>query len=84
MNQIEQDAARAKADLEAARNALPLSQENLELMRARHAGGGDVRLLELLDALTEQVNARLEVSHAMLAYRLAAARSAKLLGEPTP
>jgi outer membrane protein TolC len=82
--QIVQDAARAKADLDAARNASPLSQENLELMRARHAGGGDVRLLELLDALTEQVNARLEVSHAMLAYRLAAARSAKLLGEPTP
>jgi len=84
MVQIVQEAGRAKADLDAARNALPLSQENLELMRARHAGGGDVRLLELLDALTEQVNARLEVSHAMLAYRLAGARSAKLLGEPTP
>ena len=84
MVQIVQDAARAKADLDAARGALPLSQQNLELMRARHAGGGDVRLLELLDALTEQVNARLEVSHALLAYRLAAAKAAKVLGEPTP
>ena len=80
MIQIVQDAARAKADLDAARNALPLSQENLELLRARHAGGGDVRLLELLDALTEHVNARLEVSHGMVEYGSAAGRAAELEG----
>ena len=82
--QLEQEAAKAKADLDAARHTLPLSEQNLELMRARYAGGGDVRLLELLDALTEHVNAQLEVSHALLAYRMAGAHAAKLLGETTP
>jgi outer membrane protein TolC len=82
--ELVQESSKSKADLEAARRTLPLSEQNLELMRARHAGGGDVRLLELLDALAEHVNARLEVSHALLAYRLAAARAAKLLGDATP
>jgi len=82
--QLGQELARTRADLEAARRALPLSAENLELMRARHAGGGDVRLLELLDALGEHVNARLEVSRALLAHRLARARAAKLFGDSTP
>jgi outer membrane protein TolC len=82
--QLGDEIAKTRADLEASRRTLPLSEQNLELMRARHAGGGDVRLLELLDALGEHVNARLEVSHALLAHRLAQARAAKLLGDSTP
>jgi len=82
--QLGEEIARTRADLDAARRTLPLSEQNLELMRARHAGGGDVRLLELLDALSEHVNTRLEVSRALLAHRLAQARVAKLVGETTP
>jgi hypothetical protein len=53
-------------------------------MRARHAGGGNVRLLEVLDALAQTTEARLAESRAVLAYRIAVATQSELLGEVSP
>jgi hypothetical protein len=53
-------------------------------MRARHLGGGNVHLLEVLDALGQHVEARVGLSRAELAYRLAVAHQAEVLGEVTP
>jgi cobalt-zinc-cadmium efflux system outer membrane protein len=71
---------RAEADVASARRAVPLAAEQFELLRARYLGGGSVRLLEVLDALTQRVEARLGVPRAEHAYRLALASEAQLLG----
>jgi outer membrane protein len=78
------EARRAEGDAAAAREAAATAEENFQLMRARHAGGGNVRLLELLDALTQATEARLGESKALLDYRIAVATQAELLGEVDP
>jgi outer membrane protein TolC len=78
------DARRAEADLTAWQSAVPRAAENFELMRARYFGGGNVRLLEVLDALTQYVDAQLAVQRATFAGRLVAAKQQQLLGEVTP
>jgi outer membrane protein TolC len=78
------EARRAEADAAAARAAATTADENFQLMRARHAGGGNARLLEVLDALTQATAARLGESRAMLDYRVAVATQAELLGEVDP
>ena len=71
---------RAEADVAAAERAVPLATEQFQLLRARYLGGGNVRLLEVLDALTQRVETRLGVPRAERAYRLAVATEAQLLG----
>jgi len=78
------DARQAQADAEAWQRAAPQAEENFELMRARYFGGGNVRLLEVLDALNQSVDARLNRQRALLAYRLALATQQQILGEATP
>jgi outer membrane protein TolC len=80
----EADARRAEADLAAGRAATPVAAEQFQLMRARYLGGGNVRLLEVLDALTVYADARLSVPRALLAYRTAAAAAGQALGEVPP
>ena len=63
---------------------MPRAAENFELMRARYFGGGNVRLLEVLDALTQFVDAQLAVQRAIFAGRLVAAKQQQLVGEVTP
>ena len=75
------DAQRAQADLIAWQRAVPRAAENFQLMRARYLGGGNVRLLEVLDALAQHVDAGLNVPRASLAYRLAVATAAHIVGE---
>jgi cobalt-zinc-cadmium efflux system outer membrane protein len=75
---------RADADLATARDAEPVARRQFELVRARHAGGGNVRLLEVLDALNQSVEARLNVSRAVLARRLALTIRAQTLGDTEP
>ncbi|HYM27511.1 MAG TPA: TolC family protein, partial [Steroidobacteraceae bacterium] len=75
------EAQRAHGDLGAWESALPVAQEDFELMRARHLGGGNVRLLEVLDALNQYADARLHVPQALLAYRLAVATQDQVLGQ---
>jgi outer membrane protein TolC len=81
---IRSEAQRAQADVEAWQRALPAASEAVLLMRARHAGGGNVRLLEVLDALNQSVEARLALVRARLAYRLAATAQDHTLGRIPP
>lgn len=74
-------AMRAQEDLTAWQRAGPQAQEDFQLMRARYLGGGNVRLLEVLDALNQYVDARLHVPQALLAYRLAVATQEQILGQ---
>jgi len=78
------EATRAEADRVGWQRALPDAAEHFELMRARYFGGGNVRLLEVLDALTQYVDAQLAVQRATLAYRIAIATQQQLIGEVTP
>jgi len=78
------EAARAAADLQETRAMQPRAAENFDLMRARYFGGGNVRLLEVLDALAQSVDAQLAMQHALLAGRLVAAKQRQLLGVVTP
>jgi len=71
---------RAEADVAAAQRAVPLATEQFQLLRARYLGGGNVRLLEVLDALTQRAETRLGVSRAERDYRLAVATESQLLG----
>ena len=71
---------RAEADVAAAQRAVPLATEQLQLLRARYLGGGNVRLLGVLDALIQHLEARLGVPRAQRAYRLAVATEEQLLG----
>ena len=61
------EARRAAADLAAWRRAVPPAAENFELMRARYFGGGNVRLLDVLDALAQDVETQLAVQRARFA-----------------
>jgi outer membrane protein TolC len=78
------EARRAQADLVAWQAAMPRAVESFHLMRARFFGGGNARLLEVLDALAQQVDAQLNVSRAQLAYGLAVATQYQILGETVP
>jgi outer membrane protein TolC len=78
------EAERAQADAEAWRRALPAAAEAFLLMRARYFGGAGVRLLDVLDALNQSVDAHLAIPRALLAYRVAAANQAQLLGRIEP
>jgi cobalt-zinc-cadmium efflux system outer membrane protein len=78
------EARRAQADLAAWQAAAPVAAESFNLMRARYVGGGNVRLLEVLDALAQHIDTRLNVSRSLLAYRLAVATQYQILGEALP
>jgi outer membrane protein TolC len=78
------EARRAQTELAAWQRAVPQAAESFQLMRARFFGGGNARLLEVLDAFAQHVDARLNVSHAQLAYRLAVATQYQILGETLP
>ena len=78
------DALRAQADAEAWQRALPVASESFLLLRARYFGGGGVRLLDVLDGLNQSVEVRLATARARLAYRLATATQAQLLGRIEP
>jgi len=78
------EARRAQADLTAGQRTVPTAEEDFQLMRARYFGGGNVRLLEVLDALSQSVESRLNVPRALLTCRLAVATEAQILGEVTP
>jgi outer membrane protein len=80
----EVEAQRAHQDVAAWRQAIPKAEENFELMRARYFGGGNVRLLEVLDALNQAVDAKLNLQTAVLSYRVAVATEHQILGETTP
>lgn len=75
------EAARARDDLAVWEGAVPQAAEDFQLMRARYVGGGNVRLLEVLDAMNQYVEARLHVTQAQLAYRLAIATQEQILGQ---
>jgi outer membrane protein TolC len=78
------EARQAHADLTSWQDALPRAEEAFQIMRARYLGGGNVRLLEVLDALTQSVGARITVARARLAHRLAIATQDQILGRATP
>lgn len=78
------EARRAQAELAAWQRAVPQAAESFQLMRARYFGGGNARLLEVLDAFAQHVDARLNVSRAQLAYRVAVATQYQILGETVP
>jgi len=78
------EAARARADATEWAQTVPSAAENFLLLRARYFGGGDIRLLDVLDALNQSVEARLEVVRAEQAAQLAAASEAQLLGQIGP
>ncbi len=74
------EAARARDDLAIWEGAVPQAADDFQLMRARYLGGGNVRLLEVLDAMAQYVEARLHVVQARLAYQLAVATQEQILG----
>lgn len=78
------EARRAQADMVAWQAAAPRAAESFNLMRARYFGGGNARLLEVLDALAQHVDTRLNVSRARLAYRVAVSTQYQILGEALP
>jgi len=73
---------RARQDLATARATIPIAADQFQLVRARYLGGGNVRLLEVLDALNQYVESHLRESRALLEARSAAALQEQLLGEP--
>ncbi len=82
--QLQAAAAKAKSDLEAARLAKPLADQSFLVLRARSLGGGDVRTIEVIDAVAQRTEAHLRIVRAELAYRLALAAQARSLGETFP
>ena len=62
----------------------PAADEALLLMRARYFGGGDVQLVDVLDALGQSFDARVAVARALLDYRVAVATQDQLLGRVGP
>ena len=84
LTHLRSEAERARADAEAWSQTLPAAAEAFLLLRARYFGGGSIRLLEVLDALNQSVDARLAVVRARFAYRVAAASQAQLLGRIEP
>jgi outer membrane protein TolC len=81
LERLEAEEARARADALAARSSLPVAERNFELLRARHLGGGSVRLLDVLDGLTQISDLRRAIARAEKAARLAAAGRMQALGE---
>ncbi len=75
---------RAQDEEQAWRRAVPQSAEAYQVARARYLGGGNVRLLEVLDALTQSVEAQLAVVRAQLAYRVTLASHDQILGKVGP
>ncbi len=75
------EAARARDDLAIWEGAVPQAADDFALMRARYVGGGNVRLLEVLDAMNQYVAARVHVTQARLAHRLAIATQEQILGQ---
>jgi outer membrane protein TolC len=84
LSRVRVEARRAQADVATWRRVVPQAVENFQLMRARHFGGGNVRLLEVLDALSQYVDARLNVPRAELSLRMADATQRQILGETLP
>jgi outer membrane protein TolC len=84
MTQLRAAAAKAESDLKAARSAKPLADQSFLVLRARSLGGGDVRTIEVIDAVTQRTEARQRIIRAELAYRLALAAQARSLGETFP
>lgn len=78
--QVRTDAERARSDIAVWERAVPRAADAFQLMRARYFGGGNVRLLEVLDALAQAVDARLAVVKGRLACELAAATQDQILG----
>lgn len=78
------EARHAASDLTAWRKTIPQAAENFTLMRARYFGGGNVRLLEVLDALAQYAEARLAERQATFAYQAAIARQQQIVGEVMP
>ena len=78
------EAERAAAEGAIWQRSLPAAEDNLTLMRARYFGGGNVRLLEVLDALTQVVTAQLGIAHSRLAFQLAVGAQKQLIGESLP
>jgi outer membrane protein TolC len=78
------DAERARTDMDAWSSALPAAAEAFLLLRARYLGGGSTRLLDVLDALNQSIDARLAVVRARFAYRVAAASHGQALGRIEP
>jgi outer membrane protein TolC len=74
------EADRAREQIESWRRAAPRAEDAFQLMRARYFGGGNVRLLEVLDALRQSVDARVAAVRARLDYDLARAERDQLLG----
>lgn len=74
------DAARAREEAESWRRAVPAASEAFQLARARYFGGGNVRLLELLDLLNQWTDTRHRLVRAELALRLAQAERDQILG----
>lgn len=77
-------AQQAQADLATWQRVVPQAADDFTVLRARYVGGGNVRLLEVLDALTQSVSARLNVPRAHLTLRVAVATQQQLLGETGP
>ncbi|MEO8602768.1 MAG: TolC family protein [bacterium] len=84
LGRLQTETRRAQADLDAWRGVQPAATEALLLMRARYVGGGDVRLLDVLDVLTQSVDARLALVHAELALQTATAAQYQVLGKVEP
>ncbi|MBI3786195.1 MAG: TolC family protein [Deltaproteobacteria bacterium] len=78
------EAERADAEASIWRQSIPLAEDNLTLMRARYFGGGNVRLLEVLDALSQVVSAKVGLARSRLSFAQAIAAQQQLLGEDSP
>jgi len=78
------DAERAEADVATWRRAAPAAADSFLLLRARYVGGGNVRLIEVLDALNQSVEARLNLERALLSQRLSIASEHQIIGDATP
>lgn len=78
--QLQVEAERARADAQAWQDAAPRAVDAFQLMRARYFGGGNVRLLEVLDALAQVVESRMAVVRGQLAYELALATQDQVMG----
>jgi len=84
LNRTNIETHHAATDLDRWQRSVPRAAESFVLMRARYFGGGNVRLLEVLDALSQHVDAQLAVARAQLAYRMGVVKQQQLIGEVTP
>jgi outer membrane protein TolC len=84
LSRVQIEGQRARQEMSSWEQGVPQAEETFQLTRARYFGGGNVRLLEVLDALTQLVDARLALARARLAARIASATQQSLLGVATP